>query len=84
MLIHAERAPHLGLDMKTSARNHFPGKIVDVQKGAVGAIVKLQIDSPVLVTAFITMESVADLKLKKGDNAVAIIKSTEVMIGKED
>ena len=69
--------------MKTSARNHFEGKIVSVEKGAVGAVVKLMVEKPIMVTAFITKESVADLDLKKGDTAVAIVKSTEVMIGKD-
>ncbi len=69
--------------MKTSARNQFEGKIVSVEKGAVGAVVKVMLDKPVLVTAFITKESVEDLDLKKGDRAVAIVKSTEVMIAKD-
>ena len=69
--------------MKTSARNQFAGKIVSVEKGAVGAIVKLKVDSPIIVTAFITKEAVEDMRLKKGDRAVAIVKSTEVMVGKD-
>lgn len=69
--------------MKTSARNQFEGEIVSVEKGAVGAVVKVMLDKPVLVTAFITKESVEDLDLKKGDRAVAIVKSTEVMIAKD-
>ena len=70
--------------MKTSARNQFPGAITSVEKGAVGAVVKLRTDGPCDVTAFITKEAVEDLKLKKGDKVVAIVKSTEVMITKED
>jgi len=69
--------------MKTSARNHFEGKVVSVEKGAVGAIVKIKTDAPVLVTAFITKEAVEDLNIKKGDAATAIVKSTEVMVAKE-
>ena len=68
--------------VKTSARNQFPGKIVSVEKGAVGAVVKIKMDEPGIITSFITKESVEDLKLKKGDKVVAIIKSTEVMVGK--
>lgn len=69
--------------MKTSARNQFPGKIISVEKGAVGAVVKLRTDSPFTITAFITKESVEDLKLREGDKVTAIIKSTEVMVAKE-
>jgi len=70
--------------LRTSARNQFVGKVVSVEKGAVGAVVKLRTDGPVDITAFITKEAVEDLKIRKGDKAAAIIKSTEVMIAKED
>ena len=69
--------------VKTSARNQFPGKVVSVEKGSVGAIVKIDTDSPCRVTAYITKEAVEDLGLKKGDRVVAIVKSTEVMVGKD-
>lgn len=70
--------------MRTSARNQFAGKVVSVEKGAVGAVVKMKTDSTCQITAFITKEAVEDLKLKKGDKVVAIIKSTEVMVAKDD
>jgi len=70
--------------MKTSARNQFPGKVLSVEKGAVGAVVKMRTDGPCTITAFITKEAVEDLKLKKGDDVSAIVKSTEVMIAKGD
>jgi molybdopterin-binding protein len=45
------------------------------------AQVRLRIGDQVL-TAVITRDAVNELKLKRGDEAVAIIKSTEVMIGR--
>ncbi len=69
--------------MKISARNVFEGKIENVEVGAVMANVKITIESPQLVTAIITKESVEKLGLKKGDTVSAIIKSTEIMVGKE-
>ncbi len=69
--------------MQISARNVFEGKIENVEVGAVMANVKIKIESPQLVTAIITKESVEKLGLKKGDNVSAIIKSTEIMVGKE-
>ena len=36
-----------------------------------------------MLTAVITGDAVDELKLRRGDDAVAIIKSTEVMIGRE-
>jgi molybdopterin-binding protein len=69
--------------MKLSARNQIKGKIVKVTKGATTSHVQVDIGSGVIITASITNEAVADLKLKKGDKAWAIIKASEVMIGKK-
>lgn len=68
--------------MKLSARNQFKGKIVSVDKGVITAKVKIQVEMPVTVTAVITKDSTEDLDLKVGDEVVAIVKSTEVMIAK--
>ena len=43
---------------------------------------KLEIIVPAVVTAVITKKAVEDLKLKVGDEVAAIIKSTEIVIGK--
>jgi molybdate transport system regulatory protein len=68
--------------LKLSARNQFKGKIIAVEKGVITAKVKLEIKGPAVVTAVITKESVEDLGLKVGDEVEAIIKSTEIIIGK--
>jgi len=69
--------------MKLSARNQLKGRVVDVKNGAVMASVKLDIGGGNTITAYIGKESVEDLGLKVGDSAVAIVKATEVIIGKE-
>ena len=68
--------------MKLSARNQLKGKIVDVTKGATTSHVRIDIGGGVIVTSSITNEAVADLDLKKGDDAWAVIKASDVMIGK--
>ncbi len=68
--------------MKTSARNQFAGKVTNVEKGAVGAVVKVRVEGPCDFTAFITKEAVEDLQIKKGDSVSAVVKATEVMIFK--
>jgi molybdopterin-binding protein len=50
--------------MEISARNVFEGKIENVELGAVMANVKIKIESPQLVTAIITKESVEKLNFK--------------------
>jgi molybdopterin-binding protein len=68
--------------MKLSARNQLKGKIADVTKGATTSHVKIDIGGGVVITASITNEAVADLGLKKGDDAWAVIKASDVMVGK--
>jgi molybdopterin-binding protein len=68
--------------MKISARNQIKGKIVDVQKGQTTSHVRVDVGQGVVVTASITNEAVDDLALKAGDTVTAIIKASDVMIGK--
>lgn len=68
--------------MKLSARNQLKGKIVVVTKGATTSHVRIEIGQGVIVTSSITNEAVAELDLKKGDEAWAVIKASDVMIGK--
>jgi molybdopterin-binding protein len=69
--------------MKVSARNTATGKVTSVEKGAVAAVVKVEVKGPVTITAMITKEAVDDLKLKKGDSVSVLIKSTEVILAKD-
>jgi molybdopterin-binding protein len=68
--------------LKISARNQLKGKIVNVQKGQTTAHVRIDIGQGVVVTSSITNEAVDELKLKVGDNAIAIIKASDVIVAK--
>jgi molybdopterin-binding protein len=68
--------------MKLSARNQLKGKIVEVTKGATTSHVRIEVGHGTTITASITNEAVADLGLKNGDEAWAVIKASDVMIGK--
>jgi len=65
---------------KLSARNQIKGKIVDVAKGATTSHVRLDVGGTI-ITAAITNEAVAELELKAGVEARAVIKASDVMIG---
>ena len=67
--------------MKLSARNQLKGKVVEVKTGATTSHVRIDIGGGVIITASITNEAVADLGLKPGQDAVAVIKASDVMIG---
>ena len=66
---------------KLSARNQLKGKIVEVKKGATTSHVRIDIGNGIVITSSITNEAVADLNLKTGDEAWAVIKASDVMIG---
>jgi len=66
---------------KLSARNQLKGKIVEVKKGTTPSHVRIDIGNGIVITSSITNEAVADLNLKTGDEAWAVIKASDVMIG---
>ena len=68
--------------MKLSARNQIGGKVVAVQKGQTTAHVRIDIGNGVVITSSITNEAVDDLALKIGDDAIAVIKASDVMVAK--
>ena len=70
-----------GVLVALSGRNQLRGIVEEVRGDGLLAQVRLRIGDQRL-TAVITQDAVAELKLKRGDEAVAIIKSTEVMIGR--
>ena len=68
--------------MEISARNKIKGTIEEITLGSVMAKVKINIGNGNAISSVITIDSVTDLNLAVGDTVFAIVKSTEVMIGK--
>lgn len=64
-----------------SARNRLHGFVEEVRVDGLLAQVRLRVGEQTL-TAVITADAVQALKLKRGDDAIAIVKSTEVMIAR--
>ncbi len=71
-----------GLIVALSGRNRLRGFVDEVRSDGLLGQVRLRIGDQTL-TAVITSDAIKELKLKRGDDAVAIIKSTEVMIALE-
>ncbi len=67
--------------MKLSARNKLNGKITAIEEGLITAKVKIDLGNGNEITSIISKEAIAELNLKLGDEAFAIIKSTEVLVG---
>jgi molybdopterin-binding protein len=78
----AAAADRTGLIVSISGRNQLRGYVDEVRVEGLLAQVRLRIGDQTL-TAVITRDAVEELKLKRGDDALAIIKSTEVMIARE-
>jgi len=68
--------------MKLSARNQLKGRVVEIRRGATTAHVRIDIGNGVIVTSSITNEAVDDLGLAVGDQAIAVIKASDVMVAK--
>jgi tungstate transport system ATP-binding protein len=64
--------------VKTSARNHFPGKIVKLFR--IGSQVRVTIDCGFQLTALITRKSAEEMELREGMNVVALIKAVSVHV----
>jgi len=71
-----------GLIVALSGRNRLRGFVEEVRIDGLLGQVRLRIGDQTL-TAVITSDAVSELKLRRGDDALAIIKSTEVMIARE-
>lgn len=65
-----------------SARNQLAGKVVEVKKGAVNGHVTLEVGGS-RIKGSITNEAIDQLGLAEGVDALAIVKSTDVMVGVE-
>ena len=63
-----------------SARNKLSGTIIEINRGAVNAIVKVELPSKVVITSSISLEAVDELDLTVGTEATAIIKATDVLL----
>ena len=63
-------------------RNRLHGFVEEVRVDGLLAQVRLRIGDQTL-TAVITSDAVRELRLRRGEDAIGIVKSTEVMIGRE-
>jgi molybdopterin-binding protein len=67
-----------------SARNQLQATVKSVKLGSIMAEVVLELADGQNIVSAITRTSAEGLHLKEGDKVVVIIKSTEVMIGKNE
>jgi molybdopterin-binding protein len=62
-----------------SARNRFPGIVTRIERDRVAAVVEV-IAGPHRLVSLMTAEAIDDLGLKVGDEAVCVVKATNVIV----
>jgi molybdate transport system regulatory protein len=68
-------------DARFSARNHLPGTVRQINKGAVNSDVTVALEGGSLVHAIITNEAVLEMGLKPGRPAAVLFKASHVILG---
>ncbi|MBC3907749.1 MULTISPECIES: TOBE domain-containing protein [Undibacterium] len=72
------------MNMKTSARNQFLGKVSQVKHGAINDEMELEIAGGQKIVAIITHESAQELGLQIGAEAFALVKSSSIILMTDD
>ena len=68
--------------MKLSARNQIKGTVTAVHRGQTTGHVHIDIGGGNTVTSSITNEAIDEIGFMVGDHVVAIIKASDVIVGK--
>jgi molybdate transport system regulatory protein len=68
--------------MKVGARNRIIGKVTDIQKGKVMCLVKVSVPAASRMASVMTIESLKELGLRKGDKVEVVVKAVNVLLMK--
>jgi len=69
------------MTITVNTRNQFRGTVVRINDGPV--VSEVEVETPIgIITAVVTSSSIRGVDLQIGDEAVALFKATEVLIGK--
>ncbi len=69
------------LDIKISTKNQLKGEVIEAKIGAVNAEITLKLSDEQTLTAIITKDSAMDMQIGVGDTLLAIVKSSQIIIG---
>ncbi|MCJ7787445.1 MAG: TOBE domain-containing protein [Methyloceanibacter sp.] len=69
--------------MKLSTGNQIDGKIMEIRKGAVTAIVYVQVAGDTMLEASVTIASLESLKHYEGKQVILMVNPTDIIIGCE-
>jgi molybdopterin-binding protein len=69
--------------MKYGARNQLIGKVTQIKKGSLMCQVKLEIPAKSNMSSVMTIDSLKDMGIKKGDSVRIVVKAVNVLLIKE-
>ena len=69
--------------MKYGAKNQITAHVTDVKTGDIMCQVNLEIDAKAAMSSVMTMDSLNELGLKKGDKVKVVVKAIHVLLVKE-
>ena len=66
--------------MRVGARNRITGRVTDIKKGKLMCLVKVEVPTRSRMASVMTLESLDELGLKKGDSIEVIVKAVNVLL----
>ena len=66
--------------MRVGARNRITGKVTDIKKGNLMCLVKIEVPAHSRMASVMTIESLDELGIKKGDDVEVIVKAVNVLL----
>jgi molybdopterin-binding protein len=69
--------------MKYGARNQLVGKVTSIKKGAVMCEVSVKVPAASTMESVMTVNSLKEMGLKKGDTVKVVVKAVNVLLVKE-
>ena len=69
--------------MKTGARNQLIGEVTDIRRGTLMSLTKVKIPAEAVVSSVMTIESLEEMGLKKGDRVQVVVKAVNVLLIKD-
>lgn len=66
--------------MKIGARNRIIGRVTDIKRGKVMCLVKLSVPAASRMASVMTLESLKDLGIRKGDQVEVVVKAVNVLL----
>jgi len=70
--------------MRFGARNQLSGTVKNIKKGALMSQVEVALDPDGTISSVMTLDSLKELKVKKGDTVRVVVKAVNVLLAKEE